>query len=106
MGNRTNGGSVPRPTKLNPETEARIVGGVRAGLTLGIACETVGISPRTLQRWMSSSRPEHLRLRAAVQRARAGCEADQVARMTLAAHRGSWRASAWLLERPVPGALG
>ncbi|HMJ35475.1 MAG TPA: hypothetical protein VK501_16320 [Baekduia sp.] len=93
---------MPRPTKLTPEVEARLVGGVRAGLTLGLACEMVGITPRTYQRWMASPRPEHQQLREAVQRARAGCEGDLVARMTLAAHRGSWRAAAWLLERQAP----
>jgi hypothetical protein len=51
---------------------------------------------------MASPRPEHRRLRHAVHRARAGCEADLVARMTLAAHRGSWRAAAWQLERQYP----
>jgi hypothetical protein len=93
---------MSRPTKLTSETEARIVGGVRAGLTLTLACEVAGIAPRTLQRWMASPRPEHRQLCQAVERARAGCEADLVARMTLAAHRGSWRASAWLLERLYP----
>jgi hypothetical protein len=93
---------MPRPTKLTPETEARVVGSVRAGLTLALACEVAGIAPRTYQRWMASPRPEHQRLRRAVQGARADCEADLVARMTLTAHRGSWRASAWLLERQHP----
>src|SRR3954452_19971440 len=93
---------MPRPTKLTRETEARLVRGVRAGLTLGIACMTVGISPRTLQRWMASPRPEHRQLREAVERARAGCEADLVARTHLAALRGSWRSAAWLLERQAP----
>jgi hypothetical protein len=76
---------MPRPTKLTAEIEAQLIGGVRAGLTLGIASEISGISPRTLQRWMASPRPEHRQLREAVQRARAGCEADLVARTHLAA---------------------
>jgi hypothetical protein len=97
---------MPRPTKLTSETEARLVGGVRAGLTLALACEVAGIAPRTLQRWMASPRPEHQQLRQAVQRARAGCEADLVARMHLAALRGSWRAAAWLLERQAPERWG
>jgi hypothetical protein len=97
---------MTRPTKLTRETEARVVGGVRAGLTLPIACEMVGISPRALQRWMASPRAEHRQLREAVQRARAGCEADLVARMHLAALRGSWRAATWLLERQAPERWG
>jgi phage shock protein PspC (stress-responsive transcriptional regulator) len=97
---------MSRPTKLTRETEARLVAGVRAGLTVGIACEIVGISPRTYQRWMASGRPEHRQLREAVQRARAGCEADLVARMHLAALRGSWRAAAYLLERQAPERWG
>ncbi|MCW2984426.1 MAG: hypothetical protein JWR63_1996 [Conexibacter sp.] len=97
---------MSRPTKLTQETEARLVGGVRAGLTLALACEVAGISSRTYQRWMASRRPEHRQLRAAVAGARAGCEADLVARTTLAAHRGSWRAAAWLLERQAPERWG
>jgi hypothetical protein len=93
---------MPRPTKLTRETEARLVGGVQAGLTLTLACEVAGIAPRTLQRWMASPRREHRQLRAAVEQARAGCEADLVARMHRAALRGSWRAAAWLLERQAP----
>jgi hypothetical protein len=48
---------MPRPTKLTAETEARLVGGIRAGLTLGLACEVAGITPRTYQRWMASPAP-------------------------------------------------
>jgi hypothetical protein len=93
---------MPRPTKLTRETEARLVAGVRAGLTLRLACEVAGITPRTYQRWTASPCPEHRQLRDAVQRARAGCEADLLARVHLAALRGSWRAAAWLLERQAP----
>jgi hypothetical protein len=93
---------MARPTKLTPEVHERLVGGVRAGLTVDLAAEVAGIGKRSFYRWMSSDRPEHQRLRRAVERAHAGCEADLVARMTLAAHRGSWRASAWLLERQYP----
>jgi hypothetical protein len=97
---------MSRPTKLTQETEARLVAGVRAGLTLRLACELAGITPRTCQRWMASGRAEHRQLREAVRHARAGCEADLVARTTLAAHRGSWRAAAWLLERQAPERWG
>jgi len=93
---------MPRPTKLTPELRERLLHGVRAGLPVNIACQDAGITTRTLQRWMASPRPEHRRLRAAVQRARAECSADVWARMALAAERGSWRAAAWLLEREAP----
>jgi hypothetical protein len=94
---------MPRPTKLTPKTEARLVGGVRAGLTPGLACEVAGIAPRTLPRCMASPRPEHQLLSEAVECARAGREGDLVARMYRAALGGSWRAPAWLLERQAPG---
>jgi hypothetical protein len=71
---------MPRPTKLTAETEARLVDGVSAGVTLRLACEVAGITPRTYQRWMAGPRPEHRHLREAVQRARAGREGDLVAR--------------------------
>jgi hypothetical protein len=95
-----------RPSKLTHETASLIVNAVRAGLTSGLACDVAGITPRTFQRWMASKRPEHRQLREAVARARAGCEADLVARTTLAAHKGSWRAAAWLLERHYPERWG
>lgn len=100
---------MSRPTKLTAETEARLIGGVRAGLTVGVACHVAGISPRTYQRSMASRRIEHRRLRSTIVAARAGCEADLVARMTRTAHAGSWRAAEGLLEHEYPerwGALG
>jgi hypothetical protein len=81
---------MPRPTKLTVGTEALLVTGVRAGLTVGIACEVAGITPRTYQRWMASPRPEHRQLREAVQRSRAGCE--QLAGRSLALGAAARRA--------------
>jgi hypothetical protein len=93
---------MARPTLLTDEVQALLAGSVRAGLTGQLAAEVAGIGHRTFQRWMVGGQPEHRRLREAVHGAQAACQADSVARMTLAANRGHWRAAAWLLERQYP----
>jgi hypothetical protein len=61
-----------------------------------------------MERGRRAGRPHarHRALLEAVQGARADAEASLVARMTLAAHRGSWRAACWLLEREYPERWG
>jgi hypothetical protein len=100
--------TVARPSKLTPDTQDTIVFALRGGMTDDVAGGMAQISRRTLQAWLArGARPgrAHARyraFRAAVDRARADCEASLVARMTLAAQRGDWKAAAWLLERAYP----
>jgi transposase len=96
---------IARPSKLNAERAHLITRVVRGGLTIPTAARLAGVSPRTVWRWLERGRQpgrrhaRHRALLAAVERARAELETDLVARMTLAAARGQWKAAAWLLER-------
>ena len=42
---------MARPTKRNPETEAKVVSALRSGLTRVAACAEAGISDQTLLNW-------------------------------------------------------
>lgn len=94
-------------TKLTAETRETIALLIRAGNTVDIAAEAVGISKRTFHNWMNRGEiaPPGDALRLffdAVEAARDQAEASQVATVAQAARNGSWRASAWLLERRWP----
>src|SRR4051794_6613029 len=99
---------MPRPSSLKPEVHARLVGAVRAGLTIQVACQVAGVPPRTLYAWLERGAAQDTgdgrygELRAGLARARAEACADPMARITLAAARGSWRAAAYLLETQFP----
>lgn len=103
---------MPRPTKLTPEVQARLVAGIRHGLIDETAATVAGVTPRTLRGWLARgalpgrANAPHRALLAAVEGARAACEGDEVARILLASQRGSWRATAWLLERRYPERWG
>ena len=95
------------PTKLTPEVGDKIIALVRRGSHRDTACATVGVSSRTLRRWLrraSEGGPHSLRYKRfaeAMDKAEAEAEA-----ITLSAivHAGKedWRALAWILERRGP----
>jgi hypothetical protein len=83
---------------------------IRVGGTVEVAAAVAGVSERTFYAWMVRGDPSrtskrdapHRAFRAAVERARAERQATLVAVLTQSAHKGSWRAAAWLLEREFP----
>jgi hypothetical protein len=94
-------------TKLTAETRETIALLIRAGNTVDIAGEAVGINRRTFFGWMNRGETaapgDALRLFFdAVEAARQQAETSHVAMVSQAARNGSWRASAWLLERRWP----
>ena len=99
---------MPRPPQLTAESRAKIVRVVRAGGTDELAASMVGVTERSLYRWLERGRAggrgsgPYRRLVADVERAQAEREAILVARVSQAAERGSWRAAAWILERQWP----
>ena len=98
---RSRGG---RPTLLTPELGDRIITLLRAGNTIAIATEAVGISRRAFELWMRrgrSTKPAdaiYAEFAERVTKARAEGEARSVAQVASAAG-ADWRAAAWLLER-------
>ncbi len=97
-----------RPSKLTRELRECVVALIAAGNPLAVAAEASGIARSTLAAWLkrgeSTKRVDlpYRQLAQAVERARAEAEANLVAQMRQAAAKGSWKASAWLLERQAP----
>ena len=50
-----------RPSKRTPEIKARVIAGLKAGLTLKLACERVSITTVTLHSWEIRGRKEQER---------------------------------------------
>lgn len=101
-----------RPSKLQPDLQERFCALVRAGNTVEIAAEAVGIGESTFYSWMDrgergkpADRP-YKAFREAVEQARGEAESILVARVAKAAQGGSWQAAAWLLERRAPERWG
>ena len=95
-----------RPPKLTPETEARILGAVRCGVSQKIACEAAGVGVSTLTTWKRIANdpdapPEYQEFAKGLKRAR---QEGIVARVALVqkAAQSDWRAATWLLERDCP----
>lgn len=93
-----------RPTKLTPEVETDLVLLLANGLSIRSAARVVGVSRRSLTRWLADGLAER------VAQARASrpdttealTEARMVVALAKAAALGEWRAGAWMLERRWP----
>jgi hypothetical protein len=99
-------------TKLTSEITNRIATVIRAGGTIELAASVSAVTPRTIYAWLErgtrgGKREAQCRaLREAVDQARAEREVTLLVQMNRAAARGSWRASAWILERTNPARWG
>jgi transposase-like protein len=95
------------PTRLTPEISDRIVALVRRGSYRETACAAVGVSSRTLRRWLQRARDggphsqRYKRFAEAVDRAEAEAESIAAAAI-IQAGKEDWRALAWILERRGP----
>lgn len=114
---------MARPTKLNAETQERIITAIRAGNYIETAAAYAGINKTTLYDWMKRGEREkqrvakdaRLKIRKAeqpfvefsnaVQRALAEAEVRDVAIIAKAAEE-QWQAAAWRLERKFPEKWG
>jgi Homeodomain-like domain len=93
-----------RPSKLTPERLDDLVVLLAARVPVEVAARSVGVSRRTLDRWL---RQEELRERVAHARAAGpeGADALTEARLVVLLLRAAsvdWKASAWFLERRYP----
>jgi hypothetical protein len=111
MGHMHNG-RVAAATKLTAELRAEVERELATGHPVAVVAQRHGIGRRTLGRWLAEGRVvrreppaeppnpqlEEVSLDERLQRAEPGL----VASMLAASQRGSWQASAWLLERINP----
>jgi hypothetical protein len=98
-----------RPTKLTDELTKEITRFIREGNTPAISATLVGISRSTYFNWMSkglNKEPEFLEFSESIERAVAQSVSLRVIEITTASKKGSWRASAWMLERLAPASFG
>jgi hypothetical protein len=106
---------VAAATKLTAELRAEVERELAAGHPVAVVAQRHGIGRRTLGRWLAEGRVvrreqaaapaatgaaavEEVSLDERLQRAEPGL----VAAIIAASQRGSWQASAWLLERIAP----
>ena len=100
---------MPRPTKLTPETQAKIIKALDAGNYFETACGYAGIDKSTAYKWMQRGQQEksgiYFDFFNAVEKATADAETSMVAIIKLAS-RDTWQAAAWWLERRAPDRWG
>ena len=100
--------SMARPTKLTEAVTDDLVVLLAAGVPVEVAARSVGVSRRTLDRWLREGE-----LRKRVEQARAtgpvSTEAVTEARLVVLLARAAqfdWKAAAWWLERRWPQRWG
>jgi hypothetical protein len=110
--------SVGRESLLTEELRGKVERELAAGTPVSVAAQRLGLSRRSLTRWLSEGRVVRRQLDAvpagpdldlpAVRRSASlseqleKAEPALVAAIAAAAKRGSWQAAAWLLERSHP----
>jgi transposase len=99
-----------RPTKLTPQTQARIVQAIVGGNDITVAAAYAGIGKTTFYEWLERGRKAKTGPFAAfadaIQKAQADAETRNVALIAKAAQDGTWTAAAWWLERKHPERWG
>lgn len=96
-----------RPTKLNPEVQAKICAIIADGNYDATAAQCCGIDPKTFLKWLARGKdpnhpnyPLYSEFREAVKKARAERERKLVGYIATAAlEKKHWTAAAWMLER-------
>jgi transposase len=92
-----------RPTKLTEEREADLVLLLAAGVPAGLAARSVGVSERSVERWLKNGlRDRVAEARAAGQEQTDATSEARLVVLILRAAQHDWRASAWWLERRYP----
>lgn len=97
---------MPRPPKLTPEVQNRIVMAISAGNTRRTAAVYAGIGERTLYTWLARRSGPYEQFRQAIEKAEADAIVATVTLIRQAAQTGTWQAAAWWLERMHPGEFG
>lgn len=98
-----------RPAKLTDELTSEITNYIREGNSPAASATLAGISPSTYFNWMSKGTNKeqgYLEFSESIERAVAQSITLRIKEITTASKRGSWRASAWMLERLAPESFG
>jgi transposase len=99
---------MARPTKLNDELTRQIARMIRAGNSVEVLCDVVGIGESTFYDWLERGKSDarndalYRRFRAAVLKAHGDRERKLVGYIERAARNGSWKAAEWLMKRQEP----
>ncbi len=98
-----------RPAKLTDELTSEITNYIREGNSPAASATLAGISRSTYFNWMSKGSNKEqgfLEFSESIERAVAQSVSLRIKEITTASKRGSWRASAWMLERLAPESFG
>ncbi len=96
-------------TKLNPQTQDRIVQAIRSGNYANVAARYAGIDEKTYYNWLQRGEREgsgiYFQFLQSVKKAESDAEVQAVAEIRLAA-RENWQAGMTWLERRFPDRWG
>lgn len=116
-----------RPTKLTPDTVAKLATAIQAGATYVLACKYAGISYETFALWQRKAHEElerrqnprvkegtpewvegegFIQFLQSIQKAEGNAAIGWLAKIEQAASNGHWQAAAWKLERRYPNDYG
>ena len=92
-----------RNTKLNEQTEAKFLQGLKLGLTYELAASYAGVDRTTIYNWLRRGQDEpdgiYFDFFHAVKQSEGQCAAQCMTRIIDAAENGQWQAAGWIMER-------
>ena len=95
--------------KFNDVAREKIVEGIRSGMTIRLACACAGITTETFYYWKDKGRQGiagYKEFNDDVGKAEMDSVSIHLENIAAAARKGSWQASAWILERRFPADFG
>ena len=103
------GDKAGRRSKLTPELQEKICRYIAAGNYIVTACQAVGITPQTYDRWINKANKSKdgacIHFVKAIKKAEAEAEVRNVLIIETEA-KNTWQAAAWMLERKTPSRWG
>ena len=97
---------MTRPIRLTKKVKEAIYRGIRLGLAYDRAAQLAGITPRTFYSWkakgIAKKAPIYIQFLHELKKAEIEGEAAAINEIVKASRKGTWQASAWLLERRFP----
>lgn len=101
---------MARPTKLTPETTAKLVKAIRLGAPYEHACNYAGVSYNRFNEWKKAGKVaktgKFREFYNAIKKAEGDATSHWLQVIEDAANDGNWPAAAWKLERRYPAEFG